>query len=826
MNKKSIGNVVASSHLELPVSVDLGSGLHLHVKDSGGAFAGRSLQFALQTNGKTWAQGELHLTATPATFVLRPSFGGLSILAENQDSRIALRFIPTPDVGGVQVLERVHGPVARWEWRFPGTTVYTHKQLSVISTPVEQARFRMGGFTQYGQLFDVKDWAVIQYGEMCAGLVSVGVGKWSHPTLAALHGRGASGELTLDMRWKEPAKYFPPGKTAVKRSYLLVHAPAKEVITPTRLGIEYFEPPEGFASWPAAVIARHGTARPERIKALQRTIDSIDWKRPAEFMFGDDAVLHRALDRAKPDPRFGSQPLWAGEIDEARQHLFGEMEKLQKAVHGWAFLHPWGNAVAIRPFAPFCITFHILDYLGHLSDTERKRGAELITDVAELFLRTDFYPHDYATHPPEYPYGQDSFYRGMLNQNFNTDCYVLVGLAGCALRQHPRAKLWRRHAVEQFESQMRAYVWPGGAWEESHTYANHVKLTLLPFVWAMRFMPEKLDLMADPRFRETCRFFPRLLSPPDVMAEGYRAVPAVGDHGYLHGNAWNVFGWLATICDSAGDADHDLYLWAWETTGKRLADSSEFARVMNPLLLPQTSAPLSAPELPRLLELPGYGAAFRGGAIGGSDETLLVVRCGLSWGHYHPDQGSFWWWAHGRLLCCDADLGSGELKFAHRGSSLLAYPDREPLQHLDRPNYHVDRCEPRPGGGAVIRCQVPIVAWGPAAKEIRIAQDQRPHDVRYYEYGGQDHLTIIDEPTKSPEGLVLWCLHVPAARATREGEQRVIFELDDAGSTLRVELPTQPRGVEIKQFGATISVFCTYAQQRLVHEIHFQSRGR
>jgi hypothetical protein len=381
--------------------------------------------------------------------------------------------------------------------------------------------------------------------------------------------------------------------------------------------------------------------------------------------------------------------------------------------------------------------------------------------------------------------------------------------------------------VEQFESQMRAYVWPGGAWEESHTYANHVKLTLLPFVWAMRFMPEKLDLMADPRFRETCRFFPRLLSPPDVMAEGYRAVPAVGDHGYLHGNAWNVFGWLATLCNSPQDAeDHALYLWAWQTTGKRLADSSEFARVMNPLLLPDASAPVPTPDLPRLLELPGYGASFRGGTIGGPNETLLVVRCGLSWGHYHPDQGSFWWWAHGRLLCCDADLGSGELKFAHRGSSVLTYPNREVLQHLDRPNFHVDRCESRPGGGAVIRCQIPVVAWGPAAAEVRIPEAEQPHDVRYYQYEGQDHLTIIDEPTKSPDGVVMWCLHVPATGARRDGEQRVIFELDDAGNTLRVDLPTQPRGVEIKQFGATIGLFCTYAQQRLLHEIHFQTSAQ
>jgi hypothetical protein len=173
------------------------------------------------------------------------------------------------------------------------------------------------------------------------------------------------------------------------------------------------------------------------------------------------------------------------------------------------------------------------------------------------------------------------------------------------------------------------------------------------------------------------------------------------------------------------------------------------------------------------------------------------------------------------LLCCDADLGDGELKFIHRGSSILAYPGHEPLQHLDRPNYHVDRCEPRPGGGAIIRCQIPIVAWGPRTNEIRIPAADQPHDVRYYEYDGQDHLTIIDEPTKSPGEVVMWCLHAPAKVARRASEQQIIFELDDAGDVLQVDLPTKPQTVEIKQFGATIGLFCTYPQQRLVHEVRF-----
>jgi len=341
----------------------------------------------------------------------------------------------------------------------------------------------------------------------------------------------------------------------------------------------------------------------------------------------------------------------------------------------------------------------------------------------------------------------------------------------------------------------------------------------------MRHAPEPVDLMADTQFRGTCRFFAHLLSPHDATIDGRRGIPAVGDHGYVHADFSHLFGWLATVCDGANDPDHALYVWAWNETGRIPAKADNFNGVMlDSLFLPDapTPAEIPTPSLPQLQELPGYGAAYRGGTLGQADETLLVVRCGPSWGHYHPDEGSFWWWAHGRLLCCDADLGGGDLKFAHRGHNVLGYPGRDPLQYLDRQNFHVDQCRHHGDHGVIIRCQIPVVAWGPTYHEEKpIPPDQQPHNTRTFEYDGRDRLTIKDEPVKAPDGRVLWTLHVPCNDAKRIDPLRVEFALDDTGAVLQLQLPTDPQSLEIQRCGKTMGVFCAYRQQPLTHALTY-----
>ena len=145
----------------------------------------------------------------------------------------------------------------------------------------------------------------------------------------------------------------------------------------------------------------------------------VAWKRPTRFIFGDPAALDRGFQRVAEHPELApDEPLWRKDFATARQRMFDLFERFDSALRQSAFLSPLGNAVAIRGLAPMAVQFHMLDYLGQIDDQQRRQVIDQLAALAEMVARRDFYPYDYAMNPPEFPYGEHSFYRGMLNQNF------------------------------------------------------------------------------------------------------------------------------------------------------------------------------------------------------------------------------------------------------------------------------------------------------------------------------------------------------------------------------------------------------------------------
>lgn len=673
------------------------------------------LNLRFVTGTTEWATGTL-------------AFPSALVICDLRADRIRLRFADgtfwklrwREADSGVILLESSTVTAPPWCLSFAGTTLHTHKQLS----PVPATQVRLGLFSQHGQLFDFRDWALVEDGDRLNGLIALRTGSWTPHSLTMTGNTVA----------------MPLGQ--VRRSYLLVHAP-RSLLQLERLGIDYFEPAEGYAAGPARLLARHGFARAERLRS-----------------YTPPRTRHNAFGKTIDVP--ATQRDWMMQV----------LERLHRALCDGAYLHPLGNPVACREFGAACATFHWLE----LSEADRQRAGTWIAQTADLVMRRDFYPHHYATKP----FGLETF-RGMLNQNFNTDRYVMVGLAGCVLVDHPRATWWRRHAIEQFREQMAAFVWPGGVWEESHTYANHVKLCLLPLALALRHAPERFDMFADERFRAFCRSSLATLSPRDALLDGQRALPAIGDHGYSTSDGY-LYGWLATLRPD----ERATYEWAWREMGARteVPDRPQ-VNVFAPLLTPVTRE-ARAPQLPALLAMPGFGAVARDG------ESLLVVRCGGAWGHYHPDQGSFWWWCRGKLVTADAELGSGPLKFRHLGHNVFGFPGHEPVQHLDRQPFRVTVCDP-----GRIGCEIPGLG------------------ARTFRWETLDCLTIIDEPVRSPGGIVNWTLHVVAPQVTRIEARR--FE---AGQ-LVLETPVEPQTVVIEPGTQTCRVTLSYWEQRLEHRLSY-----
>lgn len=706
------------------------------------------------------------------------------------------------------VIERSALPDARLLWLVSGRELSTHRGLRALTLPVSEATFRMGPFTQYGQLLDLVDYVLVRHAhdEQVRGLLLLRPGHWTQPHLNVGTIRGDAGE---ELTWSLPGDAHGQ---ALRRSYAIAAGPARELLRSVAL---HKGGSAGRHPWPAERIARLGFARPERLASCARSTSPSDGtsSRP---IFDDDALIRaRRLAAHHPDT-LGGHPVWRSPA-EAMAWTWQTLTEAQAGLRAGP-LDPGASPVALRKLGPAMAAYHLLDLEGRLCPAQRQQGAVMIAEMAELLRRRDYYPWHVAHIPPSARGSVEPLYRGMLNQNFNTDRYAAVGLAGCVLAHHPHARRWRQHFLDQFHAQMRRWVYPGGAWEESHTYHQHVLLCLLPLLKAFRAI-EGVDLLNEPRFADMAAFFVDWLSPPESAFGGRRVIPPLGDHGHPRVKPETftyLFGWLAALWPS----QRERMRWAWRATGLALHQpGSDQACVWAPLLTDDPAgarAASSTPSLPTLLERPGCGVAARF-APHQPDEALLVVRCGEAWGHYHADQGSFWWWHGGALVCADAGLGEGPFKRDHAGHNTLGYPGREPMQHLDRTPYRVTRALATESGFE-IECDIPVPCWRTGHNRTARAEPP-PRLKRVFRWPSAGELFVDDEPADSPEGVVVWRVWVVATHARPIGPTRWQWSLADQPRVLQLDLPCVPRHVELLSVGPTLGLSCLYSSGPLVHRL-------
>lgn len=713
--------------------------------------------------------------------------GNRSTCAYGKASRWSLR--ARTQSNALLLFEHDSSGAGHWTLEAVGQKAYTHRQLLLKELDVSLPSVRLGGFTQYGQLFDFRDWVALTSDDDCLLITALRPGMWKKPCLT--RGSFADGKLRLE-------SICSPGGT--RRVLLFTWGKAADLLKQSDEKFPYLSPDAGHVAGVARQIASYGFARRERLENIRQISGNAQ----------------------AATPLFVAESLPFSYDD--RQEILATLRQYAADLSREGWLHPRGNAVAIRPLVPAMIRFHLADLAGCWTADERQTARQDIALLAELIGRGDFYPHRWAMQPPEVPYSSQSLYRGMLNQNFHTDCYSLVGVAGCVLADHPWARRWRQHGIRQYTAQLQSFLWPddkgdylqGAAWEESHTYAIHVIQTLTPLLLALRHFPEGRHLAEDPRFVGMCRFVVRVLSPPDANHGGHRVIPAIGDHHVDPHFVSPTFAWMAELIPQ----HRDEFLWAWQETGRH-AESQEHAlqRVIGQLLPHQEQAlPQATPELPALAIYRGYGAIARH-STGTAQEAMLAVRCGQAWGHYHHDQGSFWWWAGGQLICCESDIGSGELKHKHEGHSVLGYPGRTPMQYLDRQPFEITGKQTAEGFD--LQCDIPVTLWQVAGQREPLVANPQPHNRRLFQWNTSTNgLTLIDNPTQSPDGKVQWNLHVLAVNARITTPNEATFDLPN-DLTLQVRwamsgLPT------LGQTGRTWWIKVEYPQQELTHTLELK----
>ena len=265
---------------------------------------------------------------------------------------------------------------------------------------------------------------------------------------------------------------------------------------------------------------------------------------------------------------------------------------------------------------------------------------------AYMAMDDSAYPGTRAMLPWSHPEALNPFYQGMENQNFNADRYRCVSALGVGLSRlnHPEGQSILAYGAQQMDMALDAYVYPGsGCWEESHTYAAHTMINLLPLARDLRDNGER-NFFADLRFARMFAFWVHAHSPRDQRFGGIRIPPPVGDHGVSPNN------FVRQITDAlphfAAVDDPEIQAivghLAWLLTEKDAP-------------VPDGISPVAPPLDSRFLH--GYGASMRAIDPAGR-ESYLLLRAGQSWGHHHMDKGAIWFWGRNVPFIVNAAWGS------------------------------------------------------------------------------------------------------------------------------------------------------------------------
>jgi hypothetical protein len=294
--------------------------------------------------------------------------------------------------------------------------------------------------------------------------------------------------------------------------------------------------------------------------------------------------------------------------------------------------------------------------------------------AALAYLNADdrCYPGDLVMRPLGDHDGAEPTVQGMPNQNFLTDVLVVHGTCAEAFPGHPAAPAWRARAERMWSRQLAYHCYPGGAWEESHTYYLHVAATVYPWLAARRANGGS-DGFAEPGLHAFLACMVAMITPADGRlgaAAGRELVPW-GDHGP------ELFRWVGLW---------GPYAEAVAAHAPALAGHLAWCAAVN--RAPACAVPPHAPALANQ-HIPGLGNLWRSVDAAGRDE-LVAFRSGGAWAHTHADESSLMLWACGRNLIADAASGAdgvrGHRKFFAEGHSRWMPRDWDPVFYLQRHN--------------------------------------------------------------------------------------------------------------------------------------------
>jgi hypothetical protein len=592
--------------------------------------------------GAGWVEGPTPVAAIDGSsegdeYVVTYAFAG--------SGRAEVRFRLPPNSDHLQVSEECSDCTSSWVLSFAenfGADRVLAKATEADGwTGVRQARragqFRHGRlvfWSQFGRLLDFNDWMGVYGGRAerdFIGFIRVHSEAWSRPAVNFLSLWERDGVLRLEGAWR-----------AGRREWLLVAT--------ARSGDE-------------AADAR------ERMRAIER-----------QWVWNRDGWV---LDWNEPLPQY--RPDLSESEQRDKEAVLAELDRLASLLEERGYLAPPDT----RPFVPVYQTYARLRQLGVLLPDEDRRARRALAALGHSCYSKDVFPWDRAMLPPGSPESLEPLFRGLSGANYNVERCAIVGELGVILPRHPMSRVWSEHFVDQFHLLMKAYVYPGGYWEEGFGGAFEALMFLTPAAMRAR---RAGDLLADSHLRSMWDLFVQAATPRDLELGGRRSIPRVGDMPRFHDlRELMLLGASAYVGDDPRLARRLLWLHK-EMGGRADEDPGHLINALAAkgwsqggdgvtLGLPEdlTTAPANLSSI----NLPGFGAILRGRDPTG-DETCLVLRNGLAWGRSHNDDGSIQLWAKGLSLVTDAGhSGAGPWQQVARGHSRVAFSDFEPANSLD-----------------------------------------------------------------------------------------------------------------------------------------------
>lgn len=198
---------------------------------------------------------------------------------------------------------------------------------------------------------------------------------------------------------------------------------------------------------------------------------------------------------------------------------------------------------------------------------------------------------------------------GSGNPNMHVSYILTLGVAACALRDHPKAKEWMDYASAWFDHWLATEVGPGGEWipEGSH-YSNVSLEAMMSFAIASQRAGYR-DFSQDSRFKKLVRFFAKIHTPPDPEHNDFRATP-----NYGRGTSGEQLATLGLAAKFFANSDPQLSAelqWLWAQAGYPTKIGDYRLGGLTPYYLDQ-QLPQAAPNWDSE-QFPNLGAIFRAG---------------------------------------------------------------------------------------------------------------------------------------------------------------------------------------------------------------------